>query len=160
MRPLAIVLLLVACSAEPPVVRTFHPGEHHIQLIVPEGWEALDQGQQIVLRNGENRLTFIDLGLVDPPTMPLDEIVDNALPVLGHDQRREVKWRRRIRVDGREGMALETWMTLTHEDPRRMLVLVNGGRVLALRCDRCAGATSDAFDRVAESLHFAAGSRK
>ncbi|HEU4887101.1 MAG TPA: hypothetical protein VFV49_04380 [Thermoanaerobaculia bacterium] len=85
---------------------------------------------------------------------PLNRIVDDALPRLGHDQRREVKSREATEVAGREVMVVETWMTLTHADPRCLLVAVNAGRVLALRCDRCEGEAFDAFERLAASLQF------
>lgn len=86
--------------------------------------------------------------------VPLNWIVDDALPRLGHDQRREVKSRQPTEVNGREVMVVETWMSLTHGDPRCLLVAVNAGRVLALRCDRCEGEAFDAFERLAASLQF------
>ena len=92
---------------------------------------------------------------------PIDRIAADALQRIGHDQsRREVKSRQETRVDGREAMVIETWMTLTHSDRRCLLVVVNAGRALALRCDRCEGAPADAFNDATVSLHFAAGSRK
>jgi hypothetical protein len=192
--------------------------------MVPAGWQALDQGRQLVFRNGESTLIFNDLGAVRPEGFrdtaaaaqelwrsgrddeartrlreleqrtvlpvpsaprgtayadvaldfdrlfaaieemkpaPIDKIVDDALPRLGHDQfRREVKSRQATRVDGREAMEVETWMTLTHSDPRCLLLIVNEGRALAVRCDRCDGDMAKIFDDVTVSLHFAAESRK
>jgi hypothetical protein len=91
----------------------------------------------------------------------IESIVDDALPRLGHDEsRREVKSRQTTSVDGREAMSVETWMTLTHSDRRCLLLIVNAGRALAIRCDRCEGAAADAFQDVTVSLHFADASRK
>lgn len=92
------------------------------------------------------------IGVMRPA--PLGRIVDDALPRLGHDQRREVKSRRAIEGNGREMMMVETWMALTHSNPGCLFVVVNGGRVLALRCDRCEGEAFDAFERLAASLQF------
>ena len=92
---------------------------------------------------------------------PIESIVRDALPRLGHDQsRREVKSMRETSVDGREAMTVETWMTLTHADRRCLLVVVNAGRALAVRCDRCEGTAAEAFDDVTVGLHFAEASRK
>lgn len=236
---LLCTMIAAACREELPA-RTFQVGVHRIEVMVPAGWQALDQGRQLTFRNGETTLIFIDLGAVRPEGFrdaataarelwrggrdaeartrleglplrtdlfdshdslerirepwssilsaprgtayagvagdfdrlfaavkemkpaPVDRIVDDALPRLGHDDsRREVKSRQPTRVDGREAMAVETWMTLTHGDPRRLLIVVNAGRALALRCDRCDGDIAKTFDDVTVSLHFAAAeSRK
>lgn len=94
-----------------------------------------------------------------PPT--LEAIADDALPRLGHDERRfELRSRQTTRVDGREAIAVETWRSLTHTDPRRFLIVVNEGRVLALRCDRCSDPVmAEGFDQVSASLHFASAPR-
>ena len=92
---------------------------------------------------------------------PIEEIVEDALPRLGHEEhRREVKSRQVTKVDGREAMEVATWMTLTHSDPRCLMVAVNGGRALALRSDRCDGVEAEAFEEVLLSLHFTDASRK
>jgi hypothetical protein len=207
--------------------------------MVPVGWQALDQGRQLVFRSGETDLICTDLGAVRPDGFrdvaaaakelwrsgrddeartrlwelplrtdlfeshealerirepwsdvlsaprgapyadvatdfdrllaaidamkpaPIDRIVVDALPRLGHDpSRREVKSRQATLVGDREAMTVETWMTLTHSDPRCLLVVVNAGRALALRCDRCEGVASEAFHDATVSLHFAVASRK
>ena len=230
--------LAAACTESTPA-RTFQVGKHRIEVMVPAGWQALDQGRQLVFRSGELTLIFTDLGAVRPDGFrdtataakelwrsgrddeartrlselplrtdlfdsyealeriqepwsavlsaprgaayagvatdfdrlfvaieamkpaPIDRIVDDALPRLGHDpSRREVKSKQATAVDGREAMAVETWMTLTHADPRCLFVVVNAGRALALRCDRCEGDMARIFGDVTLSLHFAAESRK
>ena len=65
-----------------------------------------------------------------------------------------MKSRQATLVDGREAMMVETWMTLTHSDPRCLLIVVNAGRALALRCDRCDGDIAKTFHDVTVSLHF------
>lgn len=240
-RALAAVLLgtaLAAACTETPA-RTFQVGKHRIEVMVPDGWQALDQGRQLMFRNGESTVIFTDLGAVRPDGFgntataardlwrsgrddeartrlmelplrtdlfdshdaleriqeplsavlsaprgaayanvdkdfdrllaaiaemkppPIERIVDDALPRLGHDDsRREVKSRLAARVDDREAMMVETWMTLTHGDPRCLFIVVNAGRALALRSNRCSGDLAETFHDVTLSLHFAAGSRK
>lgn len=94
-----------------------------------------------------------------PPT--LEAIADDTLPRIGHDEQRfELKSRQTTRVDGREAIAVDTWRSLTHTDLRRYLIVVNEGRVLVLRCERCSDPLiNDGFDQVSESLHFAPASR-
>jgi len=105
----------------------------------------------------EPQLDALEAAIDGMQPASMERIADDALKLLGHDQRREVKSRQALRVDGREAMEVETWMALTHGDPARFLVVINDGRTLALHCSRC---DDDAFERVAKSLHFAAGSRK
>jgi hypothetical protein len=236
---LLCTVLAIACTESSSPARAFQIGKHRIEVMVPAGWQALDQGRQLVFRNGETTLIFTDLGAVRPDGFrdvaaaarelwrsgrddeartrlwelplrtdlfeshdalerirepwsgvlsvprgapyadvatdfdrlfaaidamqpaPIDRIMDDALPRLDHDpSRREVKSRQATRADNREAMLAETWMTLTHSDPRCLFVIVNAGRALALRCDRCEGAASAAFHDAAVSLHFAAESRK
>jgi hypothetical protein len=234
---LFIALLALACTREEPR-RAVTIGEHRVALRVPAEWQPLDRGSQFVLREGEDSLTFTDLGAVRPEAFrrdieharelwrrgrldealtsvrsvpvrphsfvdlaayerfrevwepvaasprgmpysavapgfdaidaaakaiepsPLARIAEDALERSGHEPwRREVKSRRETAVGGREAMLFETWMTLTHNDPRRVLVIVNDGRALTLRCDRCEGEMAAAFDAVVKSLQFAAEPR-
>jgi hypothetical protein len=241
-RTLPAVLLwtaLAAACTETTPARTFQVGKHSIEVTVPAGWQALDQGRQLMFRNGESTVIFTDLGAVRPEGFrdtatatrdlwrsgrddeartrlqelplrtdlfdshaaleriqeplsavlssprgaaygdvakdfdrllaaieemnppPIEQIVDDALPRLGHDEsRREVKSRLAARVDDREAMMVETWMTLTHGDPRCLFIVVNAGRALALRSDRCNGDLAEIFHDLTLSLHFAARSRK
>ena len=235
----SLALALAVGCKEPP--REFVVGEHRVQVVVPSGWQALNQGSQLVIRRDASELEveLADLGPVRPealrkevlrardlwrngqqnearlrlrqfplrkelyakqqhydriltawqkvdgvprdspssgaeapfeellaaidstPAPALETIVNDALPRLGHDERRyEVKSRETISVDGREAMAVETWLSLSHTDPKRQLIVVNEGRVLALRCDRCSDpAAAEAFGRIRASLHFASASR-
>jgi len=75
------------------------------------------------------------------------------------DPRREVKSRVDRSVDGHSALDIETWSTLTHADPRHLILISNAGRVLSIRCDRCDAAARTAFESVMKSLHFASGSR-
>jgi len=76
-----------------------------------------------------------------------------------HDPRREVKSRVDRSVDGHSALDIETWSTLTHADPRHLILISNEGRVLSIRCDRCDAPARTAFESVMKSLHFASGSR-
>jgi len=225
------VVLSIACrkSGQP---RTFTVGDQRVQLEVPQGWEALDQGQQIVFRSGTAEVIMQDLGPAGAAAMrreieraqnlwrsgrpeearsrmmklpirnalfptpdqakefkrswarilytanetpdaevssrfdellaeldsiqvpKLSKLVDEILPELGYDQRREVKSRKRMRVDGREAIAVEIWMALTHTSPSRLLIVLNDGRLLALRYDREEKIASPAFDSIVANLHF------
>jgi hypothetical protein len=85
---------------------------------------------------------------------PIERIGDGVLSELERDRRREVRSREIVRIDGREALRIETWSALTHTDPRRYLLVLNDGRILLLRCERCEGESAEAFDAIAASLRF------
>ncbi len=91
----------------------------------------------------------------------IEAIAKGAAERLEHlDHRRELKTTETRSVDGRQAALVATWMTLTHDNVRVLLLVVNDGRSLALRCDRCNEPVRSAFDKVAESLHFGSGERR
>ena len=160
---LLMAVVSIVCCREAPQPQTFHVGRQEIEFVVPQEWEALDHGNQLTLRRGEDRVVLFDLGPLTPPTKtkgppPTLSDVAETLPEL-HDRRREVASRVNRSVDGHTALQLETWLSLTHIDRRHLLLILNGDRVLSIRCDRCDSATSDAFESVVKTLQFKSGSR-
>jgi hypothetical protein len=151
-----------ACAREAPkpVPKEFGLGAHRVQVIVPDGWEALDQGKQKRFRKGEFEIVLQSLGPAMPPPRDFDELVDWGLAEVGagvgHDQRREVKSRRTVTIDGREAMDIETWNRLDHTNPQRIFFVRADGDLLALHTAGMAFADSlAAFDAIRDSVHFA-----
>ena len=92
---------------------------------------------------------------------PVETVAEDAADRLEHlDHRRELKSAETRRVDGKEAVLVTTWMRLTHGDERLLLLVINDGRSLALRCDRCDAPVKSTFQSVAENLHFGAGARR
>jgi hypothetical protein len=154
-----------AAEAPKPVTKEFAFGARRVQVIVPPGWEALDQGQVKRFRQGEFE---IELQLLSPSMAPgpgnFDELVEWGLAKLdagvGHDQGREVKSRRPVTVDGREAIDVETWSRLDHGNPQRFFLVNDDGDLLALRTVRMAFAdTLTAFDAIRDSLHLLSARR-
>lgn len=166
---LAVAALLVVSSNcrrdDPkPVPREFDFGARRVQVIVPDGWEALDQGQIKRFRKGEFEIVLQYLGTATPPPRDLDTLVDWGLAILdagvGHDQGREVKSRRPVTVDGHEAVDIETWSRLDHANPQRIFLVNDQGDLLALETVRMAFAdTLAAFDAIRDSLRFVTARR-
>jgi len=151
------VAALSACtgSKATPVTKELVFGAHRVQVTVPAGWEALDQGNQKRFRKGEFEIVLQNLGPRTPPPRNLDELIEWGLAQLGHNQRREEKSRRTVMLDGREGMDIETWHRLDHSNPQRIFLVDDSGELLALHTERMAFEdTLAAFDAVRHSLHF------
>ena len=151
------VAAAASCAREKaaPAPKEFALGAHRVQVIVPEGWEALDQGRQKRFRRGEFEIVLENLGPPTPPHRDLDALVDWALAEVGHDERREVKSRRPVTLDGREAFDIDTWHRLDHTNPHRIFLVIDEGDVLALHTVRMAlGDTLAAFDAIRGSLHF------
>ena len=164
-----IALVLAAASAcggskETPAPKEFELGARRVQVTVPEGWEALDQGKQKRFRKGEFQIVLQNLGARKPPPRDLDELIEWGLAALGadvgHDQRREVKSRRTVMLDGREAVDIETWQRLDHSNPQRIFFVDDDGELLALHTERMALADSlAAFDAIRGSLHLVSARR-
>jgi hypothetical protein len=175
MTRLALVLTLVtasfSCAGEKAALapKEFELGASRVQVIVPVGWEPLDQGKQKRFRQGEFEIVLQNLGQGVPPprkaaategTADVDAYVDWGLATVGHDQRREVKSRRTITIDGRDAIDIETWNRLDHTNPQRILLVIDGGDLLALHTERMAFADSlAAFDALRDSFHFVSARR-
>ena len=164
-----VVLVLTAsaaCAREnaAPAPTEFELGAHRVAVIVPTGWEALDQGRQKRFRHGEFSIVLENLGPAMPPARDPEALVDWALAeigaAVGHDQRREVKSRRTFELDGHEAIDIETWNRLDHSNPQRILFLTADDDVLTLHTERMAFQDSlDAFDAIRDSLHFVSARR-
>jgi len=148
--------------------REFDFGAHRIQVTAPTNWETLDQGNQKRFRNGEFEIVLEALRpwtslRPEPSTAPardLDELFNRGLATLGHDDRREVKERRTVTIDGREAVDIETWSRLDHTNPQRILLVNADGDLLALHTVRMANEESlKAFDSIRHSLHFVSARR-
>jgi hypothetical protein len=157
----AVVAMTAACAREDlkSIPIEFALGDHRVQAHVPTGWEALDQGKQKRFRKGEFQIVLENLGRAKPPPQNLDELIDWGLAevgeAMGRDQRREVKSRRTVFIDGREAVDVETWHRLDHTNPRRILFVNDDGDLLALHTVGMAFEDSlAAFDAIRESLHF------
>ena len=157
------VVVSCGCRREnpKPVPKEFEFGARRVQLIVPEGWEALDQGREKRFRKGDSEivLQYVIAGPTTPSRRESDAVFDLALDALsagvGHDQQREIKSRREVSIDGRSGTDIETWSRLDHGNPQRFLLIRDGDDLLALRTERMAFAdTLAAFDAIRDSLHF------
>jgi len=60
-----LVLALAGCGRTVPTVELELGGER-FRVVLPEGWEHLDQGREQVFRHGEHRIVFRDLGPAGP----------------------------------------------------------------------------------------------
>jgi hypothetical protein len=155
-----VALASSACAREtPPAPKEFEFGARRVQVVVPTGWEALDQGRQKRFRKGEFQIVLQNLGSRTPPPRDLDELIEWGLAevgaAVGPDQRREVKSRRTVMIDGREAVDIETRNRLDHTNPQRILFVIDEGDLLALHTVRMAFADSlAAFDAIRDSLHF------
>jgi len=161
-----VVVTASACARETPAPSTkeFAFGARRVQVIVPDGWEALDQGKQKRFRKGEFAIVLQFLGASTPPPRDLDELIDWGLAELGAeigpDKRRELKSRRSVTIDGREAFDIETWNRLDHTNPQRILFVKDDGDLLALHTERMTlEDTLTAFDAIRDSLHFVSALR-
>jgi hypothetical protein len=162
----AMLVAAPACAREKPgpAPKEFVFGARRVQVIVPDGWEALDQGRQKRFRRGEFSIVLQFLGPSTSPPRDLDELIDWGLAELGAeigpDSRREVKSRRPVVLDGREAFDIETWNRLDHTNPQRIFFVKVDGGLLALHTERMAfGDTLAAFDAIRDSLHLVSAER-
>ena len=90
------------------------------------------------------------------PPHDLSALEPTALAELGHDQRRDIKSRTSLRIDGRDALDLATWTRQSHEGPQRLLLVLNDGYLLALSTRQSADPeAARAFDSFRDGLHFA-----
>jgi hypothetical protein len=128
----AAMVVSSACAREnaTPSTREFGFGGRRFQVVVPAGWEALDQGKQKRFRKGESEVVLQDLGARTPPPRDQDELIDWGLAAVGHDHRREEKSRLAVMLDGREAIDIETWNRLDHTNPQRIRFVNDEGDLL------------------------------
>jgi hypothetical protein len=89
------------------------------------------------------------------PRLDLETLADAALAELGHDERRSVAGRRRVAIDGREALRVDTWDRLSHQYQSRHLFVMNEGHLLVARTEL--GGFSEmegALDTLTGSLAF------
>ena len=121
----------------------------------PPAGKRSTRARQKRFRKGEFEIVLQNLGSRTPPPRDLDELIDWGLAEVGHDQRREVKSRRAVTLDGREAVDIETWHRLDHTNPQRIFFVNDDGELLALHTERMAFEDSlAAFDAIRDSLHF------
>jgi hypothetical protein len=61
-----------------------------------------------------------------------EDLVDRALVQLGHDQRRDIASRKRVTLEGREFLVVDTWDRLSHDYRRRHAFVINQGHLLVV----------------------------
>ena len=160
----AFALALAAASAcaqetPPPIPKELELGAHRVQVMLPTGWEALDQGKLKRFRKGEFEIVLQNLGPPAPPPRDPDALIAWGLAAVdagvGHDQRREVRWRNKVTIDGREAVDIETWNRLDHTNPQRIFFVSEDGDLLVLQTVGMAlGDSQAAFEAIRNSLHF------
>src|SRR5678815_2061436 len=91
----AMVAATSACTHRdaPAPPKELELGSHRVQVLVPAGWDPLDQGAQKRFRKGEISIVLENLANAD---------VDSALASLQDSARREVKTRKSMTIDGHE----------------------------------------------------------
>jgi hypothetical protein len=162
---LAVILVATVSSScgrgnATPAPKEFELGGHRVQVIVPAGWDALDQGKQKRFRKGEFEIVLQNLGTRTPPARDLNDLIDWGLAAVGHNRRRDEKSRRAVTVDGREAIDIETWNRLDHTNPQRIFFVIDDGDLLALHTERMAFEdTLAAFDAIRDSLHLVSDRR-
>ncbi len=63
---------------------------------------------------------------------PLAQHVDDALPGLKGDNRREVASRTSITIEGVEAEEVKVWDRLSHNQPEHLLFIANGGNLFVM----------------------------
>ncbi len=89
------------------------------------------------------------------PTPSLDKLSAAALPVTGHDRRRDIQSNTQGIVGGKPAMDYMTVTQSTQDSKKRIVIVDNGGQLFAIYFGILGHeAHLDAFDRVVRSLHF------
>lgn len=154
---IALVAAASACARDAtpaPIEKQLDFGAHRVQVTVPAGWDALDQGTTKRFRKGELQVVLQNLG--SKTTHDLDELIDWGLAKVGYDDKRgEEKSRHVTTVDGRETVDIEIWSRLDHSNLWKITLIKDGDDLLALTIDGMAMDDSlAAFDAIRSSLRF------
>jgi len=161
----ALVLATIGCGREvktPDIPVTAEKqlefGAHRLQVVVPTGWEALDQGKQKRFRKGEQNIVLQNLGSPTTQARDLDELIDWGLASIGSSERQEIRSRHVTTIDGREAVDIETWSRLDHSYPQKITFFKDEDDLFALTTEGMAFEDSlAAFDAIRSSLHFVSG---
>jgi hypothetical protein len=168
----------------PPAPRELTVGNHRLAVRSLAGWEVFDHGQQVLIKappltDAEQRaidysgklsskslgaVRLQDMGPVNriagarqspDSTHLLSELTDLALIQLGHDQRRDIEYRKWASIGGREAEEVGTWQRQTHTAPRRFLFVINDGHLLAVSSEFLGAEESlDGYAAIRSSLQF------
>ena len=159
---LVILLAATGCAknSDPGTAREVRLNARTIHVRVPGGWELLDQGSRKQFRRGESAMFLESLAIPDGQTefgvWGLEQLEE-----IGENKRREVKARRTITIDSREAVEIETWNTLDHTWPGRIVLIREDRDVIALRTTGFMDAAMrDAFTAVRDSIHFDTTARR
>ena len=151
-----VLVLCLACAPgcsrpQAPARQAATVGSHHVQFLLPAGWEHLDHGRQHLFRHGEAQLLMRDLGEADR---------DSALLALtGDPQRREIASRDTLEVGGSGWIVLKTWDRVSHMNPSSIAGVVQDGRLLVLATGLGSHEqTGPAFEGLLQSLRVSADS--
>lgn len=151
---LVVALVASACSKPapppPPPPRALTVGAHRVTVVVPVGWSGslvdgtvtlkapppTDEEQRKLDYQGTLSWTSFaevimrDLGPVS--SAPLGKHVDDALPGLTGDNRREVASRTSITIEGVEAEEVKVWDRLSHNQVEYLLFIANGGSLFLM----------------------------
>lgn len=93
---LALGALVLGCAQGPGPI-TVNVGEARVHLVVPQGWEHIDNGGRHEFRNGDVRMTLEDEGLATPES--LVKHIQDTHALLAESRTREVIERLSSRED-------------------------------------------------------------
>ena len=147
-----LLLVLVTGCGDQPQPTPLQVGTHRISVVLPEGWEHLDYGDEHQLRREFARISLVDMGRSGGD---IEVGADRALRNLREDERREEATREYRRIDGREAVTVDTWDRVSHEHRKRFLIVVNDRSLLVLHTPQGQFETmAETFAGLAASLAF------
>lgn len=126
---LFLFLLLLVAACEKPEPESIQVGTHLISVINPPDWERFDYGEQYQWRKDFERISLQDMGRMGSK---FDWALERALEKLGENDRREIASLDTLEVSGRDAMMVETWDLVSHQYPKRYLLVINQGNMLGL----------------------------
>lgn len=149
---LLLVGILVVSACGQPEPTPLQVGTHNITVRVPDGWEHVDYGDKHQFRQEMERISLEDLGNLGTY---LDAGIKHALRRLREEERREVALRDTLEITGREARLIDTWDTISHQNPKRFLFVKNRESLLVLyTLGGHFEAMAPVFDKLATSLAY------